>query len=267
MENQKSSHHFFVSLPFSQLKGIKHAFFTRNLPGSNHVYVTHTFNRLGIAGPKEELIKRNCDIVIAHSPFPIDRLSILDEIHSNRAIVIGSKEQIQTEIQADGQVTNQPGLALAILAADCAPVLFADESNRVIGAAHAGWKGAQEGILENTLLEMTKLGGKKSQISALIGPCIHQNDYEVGPKFVQTFLQESSSNETFFKESTSSNRMLFDFPGYVSNKLKNAGLKEVHDIGLNTFNDEKNFFSFRASTLQGKDLEGNLISVIALANN
>ena len=243
---------FFVSPEFAQLPGIQHAFFTRNLPGSNHVYIKHTFERLKLTGSPEALIQRNCDILIKSSPFKIQNLSILDQDHTNHAVVA------LTDTHADGQATKQAGVALAVLTADCVPVLLADPKNRVIGSAHAGWKGAISGILENTVLEMNKLGAVNGQITAVLGPCICQDNYEVGPEFVEKLGQTSR-----LKKSKNSDRWLLDLPGYVCDRLAKLGLKQVLNIHVNTFVNE-NCLSYRASSAQGKGFEGNLVSVVML---
>ena len=243
---------FLLSPEFARLPGIKHAFFTRNLPGSNHVYVRHTFERLKLTGSPEELIKKNRDILIQNSPFQIQKLSVLDQEHSDRVVMAGG------DTHADGQVTDQAGVALAVLTADCVPVLFADDKNRVIGSAHAGWKGATAGILENTVLEMKQLGAESSRITAVLGPCIVQEDYEVGPEFV-----DKLADQTRLKKGRGA-QFLFDLPGYVHDRLEQLGLKQVLDIQVNTYRDKENCLSFRAALHQGRELAGNLVSVVML---
>lgn len=256
MNTQKTA--FYCRL-FSHLPGIKHAFLTRNFPGSKQSY-TSVENRIRAIGALE---------------FPVQNLSILKQTHSNKCVVIRSQEDVHAKNEADAQITKVPGIALGILTADCVPVLLADETQRIIGAAHAGWKGALAGILENTLSEMILLGAHPSRISAVIGPCIHQESYEVGRDLFESFItqgvthgiNQASQNKKFFKSLGSQNKYLFDLPGYVMQKLKNYKLKQVTQIEQNTFTNEDNFFSYRRSKSRNEETDGRLLSVIVIESH
>jgi polyphenol oxidase len=163
----------------------------------------------------------------------------------------------------DALVTATPGIALGILTADCAPVLFADSQAKVIGAAHAGWKGALGGVIESVLAAMEKLGADKSRIAAAVGPCIAQASYEVGPEFHTRFTAEPG-NARFFIASDKPDHFRFDLEGYVVHRLGAAGISHIETLGADTFAREADFFSFRRTTHRGEANYGRQISAIAL---
>ena len=164
----------------------------------------------------------------------------------------------------DAMVTATPGLALGILTADCAPVLLADPRARVIGAAHAGWKGALGGVLEATLDAMEKLGAQRTHIQAVIGPCISQDAYEVGWDFRDRFLELGLKQRRFFVPSDKEGHYRFDLPGYVAHRLTTAGAGTVESVGICTYPPENGYFSFRRTTHAGEPDYGRQISAIVL---
>lgn len=166
--------------------------------------------------------------------------------------------------EGDGMVTATPRLALGILTADCAPVLFADPKARVIGAAHAGWKGAHGGVLEATLDAMEKLGASRAGISAAIGPCISQQNYEVGFDFRDRFLEHGLRMRKFFVPSDKEGHYRFDLEGYVAHRLVAAGTGSVEKLGICTYPPQNGFFSFRRTTHAGEPDYGRQISAIML---
>ncbi len=166
--------------------------------------------------------------------------------------------------EGDGMVTATPGLALGILTADCAPVLFADRKARVIGAAHAGWKGAHGGVLEATLDAMEKLGASRAGTSAAIGPCISQQNYEVGFDFRDRFLEQGLRMRKFFVPSDKEGHYRFDLEGYVAHRLTAAGTGSVEKLGICTYLPENGFFSFRRTTHAQQPDYGRQISAIVL---
>jgi YfiH family protein len=168
--------------------------------------------------------------------------------------------------RVDGMVTKQPGILLGILTADCAPVLFRDPVSGVIGAAHAGWKGAQAGILEATVDAMQALGANARDIIAVIGPCIGQASYEVGPEFPQPFIEQDAANTRFFVSGHRAGRFMFDLGGYAKARLERRGLGRVERFDHDTCGDEERFFSYRRATLRGEPDYGREISVIGLAS-
>uniref|UniRef100_UPI0026B41279 polyphenol oxidase family protein n=1 Tax=Oleomonas cavernae TaxID=2320859 RepID=UPI0026B41279 len=162
-------------------------------------------------------------------------------------------------------VTNRRGLALGILTADCAPILFADAGAGVIGAAHAGWKGALGGVAEATIAAMIALGATRAGIAAAIGPCIGQASYQVGPEFEARFLAEDGPQAAlFFRRPSPGARPHFDLAGYVAARLERAGIGRVENLHLDTAADEDQFFSYRRTTLAGAQDYGREVAAIAL---
>ena len=166
--------------------------------------------------------------------------------------------------KADALVTATPGIAVAALAADCAPVLFADPKARIIAAAHAGWKGALGGVLEGAVATMERLGAKRADIHAVLGPCIGAGAYEVGPEFEQRFLAESMENSLFFKRSDTHARPHFDLPAFVLSRLGALGLKGVENQSRCTYSDDQELFSYRRTTHRREADYGRQISAIVL---
>ncbi|MBB4006307.1 hypothetical protein GGQ71_000543 [Rhizobium taibaishanense] len=165
--------------------------------------------------------------------------------------------------KVDAMVTDRPGLILGALAADCGPVLFADPVNRVIGSAHAGWKGALTGVLENTIEAMIALGAKRDTIVATLGPSISSKAYEVGPEFVERFLDHDMAYQRFFTPSAKPGHSMFDLPGLTVQRLNEAGIK-ADSLGLCTYGDPTRFFSYRRKTHAGEPDYGRQISAIML---
>lgn len=192
---------------------------------------------------------------------PGARLVTLHQTHSIRVLPAGDWADSDRP-EADALVTNQPGIAIAILTADCAPVLLADEEAGVIGAAHAGWKGALGGILPATVRAMVELGAAPQRIAAAIGPCIGQRSYEVGPEFMANFLAANEDHGRFFTPGPAG-RPHFDLEGFCAAQLAAAGLSLIAATGIDTCRDQ-HFFSYRRTTLAGEADYGRQLSLIAL---
>jgi YfiH family protein len=191
-------------------------------------------------------------------------LVTVHQIHSAEAIpVVHGWEQAQRP-HADAMVTDRPNLLLGILTADCAPVLFADEEAGVIGAAHAGWRGALAGITDSTIAVMERLGARRENIHSAVGPCIGQQSYEVDEVFRTRFLEADPANERFFSRRPGG-KPHFALEAYVSHRLLAAGLGEVEGLDLDTYADAERFYSYRRSTHRGEADYGRQLSAIALA--
>lgn len=187
------------------------------------------------------------------------------QIHSPTAVTVEKAFAQEDTPQADALVTRTPGVVLGILTADCAPVLFADAKAGVIGAAHAGWKGAIGGVVENTLTAMGKLGAKKHDITATIGPCIAQASYEVGADFYDRFVAQSPDYKAFFAPSTRrEGHFHFDLGGFVQQILVKAGVGRVEWLAHDTCAQEAEFFSYRRATLRSEPAYGRQVSAIML---
>jgi YfiH family protein len=244
--------------PNLSLSGIAHGFFGRTGGVSTGIY--DSLN----CGPGSDddpaAVARNREQVADH--FHAE-LVTLHQVHSATAVPV-SVAWGDARPQADGMATRTPGIALGILTADCAPVLFADSQARVIGAAHAGWKGALGGIVESTLAAMEELGAARANIAAAIGPCIAQANYEVGAEFRDTFLKADAANAAFFIASDRAEHFRFDLEGYVRDRLRRAGLRDVKGLSADTYAREADFFSFRRATHRSEPNYGRQISAIVL---
>ncbi len=239
-----------------------HGFFTKNGGLSTGIY-----DSLNCAwGSKDDLknvLTNRALVVQALGPNVSDLLSAA-QVHSNRVQIVDKIWSRERAPELDALVTKMPHVALGILTADCAPVLFCDPENRVIGAAHAGWKGAFGGVLENTVKAMVDIGAERSKISAAIGPCIHQASYEVDGGFKQTFLNHDPAFESYFTDGTSQNKYQFDLPGFVKSKLDALGLASVEKSPADTYPAEDQFFSYRRTTHRNEADYGRQISAIVL---
>ena len=185
------------------------------------------------------------------------------QVHGTDVAVVEGPRDDRPKV--DAFVSRTPGVALGILTADCAPVLFADPEAGVIGACHAGWRGAKAGVTDATIAAMTALGAKQERIRAAVGPCIGPDSYEVGPEFVAGFIADDAANAQFFRPGRRGDRSQFDLPGYVAARLLAANLGSVENAGGDTCADEARFFSYRRATLRGERDYGRLLSAIALA--
>lgn len=191
-----------------------------------------------------------------------DALVTVRQVHSADVQIVDAVPEGE-RAKADAMVTREPGIALGILTADCQPVLFADAGAGVVGAAHAGWRGALDGVLEATLDAMETLGAQRADIRAVIGPTISQAAYEVGPEFLDDFLAEDPENSRFFAGG-SGDRMQFDLPSYGLHRLREAGIGAAEWIGHCTYADPARFYSYRRTTHRAEADYGRLISVIRL---
>jgi len=192
------------------------------------------------------------------------KLLTLYQVHSAEAVIVTEPWEIGKGPHADAMATNVPGLALGILTADCAPILLADAKAGVIGAAHAGWKGAVSGVTESAIAAMEQLGADRTRIAAAIGPCISQANYEVGPEFLARFRDADPANAGFFMPSDRPDHWRFDLQGYVTARLETAGIAQVESIKSCTYADEASFFSFRRTTHRGEKDYGRQLSAILL---
>jgi YfiH family protein len=197
---------------------------------------------------------------------PGANLLTLYQIHSGDAVAVTEPWNIGEGPQADAMVTNVPGVALGILTADCAPVLFADAEAGVIGAAHAGWKGALFGVIDSAIVAMERLGARRDRIAAAIGPCISQAKYEVGAEFRERFLEAASGNARWFVPSDRAEHFRCDLEGYVTARLQAASLAQVERVSACTYAREDDFFSFRRATHRGEKDYGRQVSAIVLSS-
>ncbi|MBL6930111.1 MAG: peptidoglycan editing factor PgeF [Rhodospirillales bacterium] len=252
-------------LTASNLNGVRHGFFTRkggvsadgigDMDGLNCGFGSDDSSenvaenrRLAVA----RLGVQGCDLVTAY------------QVHSAKVVRVTQAWAHQDAPQVDAMVTGESGMVLGILTADCAPVLFADRTAGIIGAAHAGWRGARAGVVEACIAEMVAIGARPSNIDAAIGPCIAQSSYEVGPEFYQDFIDEDAAHDDFFKTATRPGHFQFDLSGYIERRLSRLELASVAALGVDTCGDPERFYSYRRCTLNGEKDYGRLLSAIVL---
>ncbi|MGH6708110.1 MAG: peptidoglycan editing factor PgeF [Bradyrhizobium sp.] len=244
----------------SAIPGLRHAFFTREGGVSGGIYegLNGGLGSNDVAAHVAENRRRMAE-QMGVAP---DRLLGVHQVHSPDAVVAtgpwpGDKPR------ADALVTRIEGLAIGVTAADCGPILFVDPTARVIGAAHAGWKGALTGIIESTVDAMEKLGADRSGVVAAIGPLIRQHSYEVGGEFVERFLDADAGNAAYFIPADRAGHSMFDLAGYIRMRLDNAGVLMIDDIGVDTYSDER-FYSYRRSVHRKEPDYGRHVHAIAL---
>lgn len=242
---------------------INHGFFTRSGGVSEGVYKGLNCG----AGSKDnpEFVQENKRLAMQALELNIDQLASLYQIHSTEVVLISEKNQLAEKPKADAMVTRLPGIALGILTADCVPILFADVENKVIGAAHSGWKGSVGNIAKNVVDTMIVQGAQKSCIKAVIGPAIQQNSYEVGPDFPAPFLALDKQNERFFTSSVKTGHHMFDLTGFVKAQLDDLSIGSVERIKRDTCTETDMFYSYRRMCKNAEADYGRLLSAISLA--
>jgi len=243
------------------LHSVSHGFFGRRGGVSNGIFASLNCGP-GSGDERADVITNRNRVVDTLSPGA--SLLTLYQIHSGEAVTASTPWNIGEGPQADAMATNVPNLALGILTADCVPVLFADPDAKVIGAAHAGWKGALAGVTDSTIAAMEALGAKRNRIAAAIGPCISQTNYEVGPEFRERFCESHSAFSRFFTPSDKPEHFRFDLEGFVAKRLDTAGIANIECLSTCTYAAESDFFSFRRATHRGEKDYGRQVSAIVL---
>ena len=249
---------------FSALSGMRHAFFTRDGGVSSGIY---TSLNGGIASKDDaaHVVENRARMARALGVTP-GHLVTTYQIHSPDVVVAEKPWQASSRPKADAVVTRVSGLAIGVTTADCGPVLFADEKARVIGAAHAGWRGSLSGVLEAALGAMEKLGAKRADIVTALGPMIRQPNYEVGAEFFATFVKASGDNDRFFKKAEHADHFMFDLPGYIAARLTQAGVRAIEDCGYCTYAEPERFYSYRRSQHRKEPDYGRHVNGIVLSH-
>lgn len=243
-----------------ELGKVRHGFFTRRGGASSGVF--EGLNCGPGSSDQAEMVRINRARVASAMEVDGDGLTTVHQTHSARVVTVDGPLP-DPRPQADAMVTARPGVALGVLTADCQPVLFADAAAGVVGAAHAGWKGARDGVLEATLDAMEALGADRGRVTAVIGPTISQRAYEVGPEFFETFHDEDAASARFFVNGAG-DRFHFDLPGYGLHRLRQAGVGKATWTRHCTYSEPDRFFSYRRSVHRKEADYGRLISVIRL---
>ena len=236
-----------------------HGFFTRKGGASSGIF--QGLNCGQGSSDQTEAVAVNRDRVALQLGVDARHLIGVNQVHS--PVVVTVTAPLSPMPKADALVTTTAGLALSVLTADCQPVLFADAESRVIGATHAGWRGALLGVLDATIDAMVTAGARRDRIRAVIGPTISQRAYEVGPEFMQAFLAEDPGSDRFFAAGRG-DRVQFDLPGFGLHRLHSAGIAEAHWLGHCTYSDADRFYSYRRSVHRREADYGRLISAIRL---
>jgi YfiH family protein len=244
----------------SAIPGLRHAFFTREGGVSAGIYGSLN-GGLGSHDDPGDVAENRRRMAERMGVSPAQFLGVY-QIHSPDAVVATGPWQSERP-RADAIVTQSEGLAIGVTAADCGPILFVDPNARVIGAAHAGWKGALTGIVESTVGAMEKLGAERGDIVAAIGPLIRQHSYEVGSEFVERFIEADAENALFFIPAVRAGHSMFDLAGFIRRRLENAGILMIDDIGADTYSDER-FYSYRRSVHRNEADYGRHVHTIAL---
>ena len=243
-------------------QGVRHAFFTRSGGVSQAPY--ESLNCGFGSGDSPDLVARNRAIAMALLGLRADRLVTVHQVHGPTVFTVDHPWRREEAPRADGLVTTIPGIALGILAADCAPVLFHEPVAKVIGAAHAGWRGALAGVAEAVIAQMMALGAECRRIRAAIGPCIGQKSYEVGPEFPQRFLADDCCAAGHFIRAPREGHFLFDLGGYLADRIVRTGIATVDVLRHDTAAEEAHFFSYRRSCLRDERVGGRGLSAIVL---
>lgn len=254
-----------MSAPFASaatLAGVAHGFFGRR-GGVSTGELASLNCGLG-SGDDPALIAENRRRVAA-ATLPGAVLTGLYQVHGNRCLIVDSETDLAARPEADALATRTPGILLGILTADCVPVLFADRGAGVVGAAHAGWKGAIAGVTDATLGAMESLGARRANIAVAIGPCIARASYEVDENFVQRFVADDPANERFFAAGKPGHAM-FDIAAYVAARLAAAGVTRIAIGGQDTYAEGQDYFSYRRACHTGENSYGRQLSVIGLTN-
>jgi YfiH family protein len=250
------------SQSLGRLEGIRHGFFTREGGVSDGIYASLN----GGIGSKDDqaLVAENRARMARALDVAPERFIGCYQIHSPEVVIAERPWTHADRPKADAIVTNVPDLAIGVSTADCGPLLFADENARVIGAAHAGWRGAITGVIEATVAAMEKLGAERSRITAALGPLIRQQNYEVSQSFVDEFLRDDESHARFFSPAERTGHAMFDLPAFVEQRIRQSGIGAFEDLQICTYADPERFYSYRRSVHRAEPDYGRHINAIVL---
>ena len=251
----------FFSKKLKKFKNLKHCFFSRKNGVSKGIYNSLNCG-LGSNDDKKNVIQ-NINIVCKKLNFQKKPIITLNQTHSNKVVYFNNREKVKDKIVGDAIVTKLKNIGIGVLTADCVPILFCDPKKKIIGCVHAGWKGALNGIIENTMNKLLELNSNARDLVAAIGPCINHQRYEVGHDFYKKFVAQSKNNGRFFIISNDK-KYLFNIRSYIEAKLIGLGIKNIDHIKMDTFSDKKNFFSYRRSKKDNDKDYGRCISVIIM---
>jgi YfiH family protein len=247
------------------LPGIRHGFFTRTGGVSDGIYASLN-GGVGSRDAPARVAENRARMTAALAVRP-ERLLTAYQTHSADVVTADVPWSPDARPRADAIVTRTRGLAVGVTTADCGPILFADAQAGVVGAAHAGWRGALQGVLEATIDALERCGADRGRLVVALGPMIRQPNYEVGPEFVARFTASDAANARFFQASARAGHALFDLAGYIAARLRRCGVERIEDIGRCTYGEPAEFFSYRASTHRGEPDYGRHVNAIALSEH
>ncbi|AIF81848.1 hypothetical protein I862_06470 [endosymbiont of Acanthamoeba sp. UWC8] len=268
--NKESKTFKYSSLKLAEQANLVHGFFTRKGGVSKDLHFQSLNCNLASSDSKKNVIT-NREIISNSLGFPYNKLITVTQTHSNHVITMKDGDEHIKHPAADALVTNLPGILLGIKTADCVPILFFDPKEKIIAAAHAGWKGAVSGIIDNTIAAMQNLGANIADIICVIGPCIQQVSYEVDEKFYNNFISVNPTSREFFIDSKQADHYMFDLPAYCMARLKNIGIQHIDNLGIDTYSNPE-FFSYRRATheksfnKEGKMEYGTQLSVVGMCS-
>tara|TARA_B100000029_G_C17539706_1_gene946195 strand:+ start:1085 stop:1846 length:762 start_codon:yes stop_codon:yes gene_type:complete len=251
----------FFSSKLKKFKNLNHCFFSRNNGVSKGLYESLNCG-LGSNDNKEDVMK-NLNLVSKKIGCNKEFLITLNQKHSNKVVYFESLKDVKNKLEGDAIVSKVKNIGIGVLAADCAPILFYDPEEKIIACAHAGWKGALNGIIENTIKKLTGLNCKKENIIAVVGPCIKNENYEVRTDFLKKFTSVNKLNEKFFKK-IGEEKYLFDLRGFVNYEISNLNVNNIENIEMDTFSEANLFYSYRRSRVNNEKDYGRCISVILM---
>ena len=243
------------------IAGVRHGFFTRAGGVSRREFAS--LNCSYSSGDDADAVATNRERALRRLGLAPASLCTVRQVHGANVVVVREPQPGRPSIEADALVTDRPGIALGVLSADCAPVLLADPDAGVIGAAHAGWRGALAGVIEATVQAMVELGAAPERVRAAVGPCIAQASYEVGPELLSAFTTADPASADLFEPVAGSDRLRLDLKGYVLSRLARAGIAAGTALPHDTHADEARFFSARRTRQRGGERFGLLLSAIA----
>jgi purine-nucleoside/S-methyl-5'-thioadenosine phosphorylase / adenosine deaminase len=253
------------SASLSRLQGLRHAFFTRDGGVSTQIYASLN-GGVGSDDDPARVTENRARMAHALGVTPANLLTAY-QIHSPDVVVAERPWAAAQRTRADAIITRTPGIAVGVSTADCGPVLLADARARVVGAAHAGWRGALAGVVEATIAAMEKLGAERTRMVAALGPTIRQKNYEVGPELHAQFVIADASHARYFAPSKRADHFLFDLAGFIVARLKAMGVGAVDDLGLCTYEDEARFYSYRRSVHRAEADYGRHVNAIVLTGS
>jgi len=251
----------FFSKNLQKFKNIKHCFFSRKNGFSNGDYESLNCG-LG-SGDKKENVLKNLELVSKKIGCKKESLITLNQRHTNKVICFNSEDDVKNKLTGDAIVSKVKNVGIGILTADCASVFFYDPKNKIIGGLHAGWKGALNGIIKNTIKKFNELDSNNSDLISVVGPCINKENYKVKIDFFKKFIDQDKKNEIFFKKITGEN-YVFDLRAYINKEISNLNIKNIENIEKDTFSEKEFFYSYRRSCLNKEQDYGRCISVILM---